>query len=126
MEADEVSVKNVKHVLRCFETFSGLSINFNKSCLVRFNVEEEFMFKMVSLCKCKIGSLPFDYLRIPLGADPRKLATWKPIVEKFKKLSGWKSQSLSFAGRVTLINAILSSLPIYYMSIFKAPKMITK
>lgn len=40
---------------------------------------------MAALCICKIEDLPFNYLGIPLGADPRKIATWDSIVERFSK-----------------------------------------
>nr|KYP76037.1 hypothetical protein KK1_020255 [Cajanus cajan] len=30
---------------------------------------------------CKVGQLPFKHLGIPLGANPRKLSTWKPILD---------------------------------------------
>lgn len=88
---------------------------------------EELLYKLVVLCKCKIGTLPFDYLGIPLGADPRIISTWNTIVEKFKKkLFGWKSRSLSFARRVALITIVLLSLLIYFMSIFKALETVIK
>lgn len=44
------------------------------------------------------------------------------MVEKFKKkLTSWKRRFLSFAGRLTLIKSVLSSLPVYFLSIFKIP-----
>lgn len=87
-----------------------------------FDIEEKFLYHMTAICRCKIGVLPFDYLGIPLGADPRKISSWNEIITRVeRKLSGWKCRSLSWAGRIMLINAMLSSLPIYFMSIFKAP-----
>lgn len=62
LNVEEDYVRNVKYVLRCFQIFSGLSINFNKPYLVGFGVKEEFMYQMAALCKCEIGSVPFDYL----------------------------------------------------------------
>lgn len=49
------------------------------------------------------------------------------MLEKFKiKLASWKRRYLSFAGRLTLIKAILSSLPVYYLSLFKMPVGVAK
>ncbi|GJT70760.1 hypothetical protein Tco_1030046 [Tanacetum coccineum] len=36
------------------------------------------------------------------------------------KLSSWKAMSLSIGGRLTLIKPVLGSIPLYYLSIFKA------
>ncbi|GJT37184.1 RNA-directed DNA polymerase, eukaryota, reverse transcriptase zinc-binding domain protein [Tanacetum coccineum] len=41
-------------------------------------------------------------------------------------LSSWKSNLLSFGGRFTLIKAVLGSLGIYYLSLFKVPEAILK
>lgn len=50
---------------------------------------------------------------------------WKPIIDRFiSKLSLWKSKTLSFGGRVTLIKSVLGNLPTYYLSFFKAPTSI--
>ena len=37
-----------------------------------------------------------------------------------KRLDGWKKAFLSRGGRLTLIHSVLSSLLIYYLSLFKA------
>lgn len=104
LKAEEETVHNVKHILGCFETFSGLSINFQKSYPVGFGINEELFWRLAALCRCKIGQLPLKYLGIPLGADPRRVATWEPTVEKFKKrLTGWKCRSMSFAARVAVL-----------------------
>ncbi|GJR37725.1 putative RNA-directed DNA polymerase, eukaryota, reverse transcriptase zinc-binding domain protein [Tanacetum coccineum] len=41
-----------------------------------------------------------------------------------KRLSKWKSKSLSIGRRVTLIKTVLNSLGVYYFSNFKTPKKI--
>ncbi|CAN1303199.1 Putative ribonuclease H protein At1g65750 [Linum perenne] len=38
-----------------------------------------------------------------------------------RRLDTWKANFLSFGGRVTLIKSVHSSLPVYYLSLFKAP-----
>jgi hypothetical protein len=52
---------------------------------------------------------------------------WLPLDEKvLKRLDGWKGGALSIGGRLTLLNARLSSIPIYYMSMQLLPKIIHK
>ena len=43
-----------------------------------------------------------------------------------KKLSYWKSNLLSQAGKLVLIKAVLNSLPMYYLGLFQMPKMVAK
>nr|XP_043639112.1 uncharacterized protein LOC122610185 [Erigeron canadensis] len=55
---------------------------------------------------CKAESLPFKYLGIPIGCSSTRIATWEPIISKFKKkLSTWKANLLSVGGRSTLITS---------------------
>ncbi|GJV75554.1 putative RNA-directed DNA polymerase, eukaryota, reverse transcriptase zinc-binding domain protein [Tanacetum coccineum] len=43
-----------------------------------------------------------------------------------KRLSNWKSKTLSYDGRLTLIKSVLGSLGVYLFSMFKAPVSIVK
>ncbi|CAN1816595.1 Putative ribonuclease H protein At1g65750 [Linum perenne] len=40
------------------------------------------------------------------------------------RLDTWKAKFLSFGGRLVLIKSVLSSLPVYYLSLFKAPSSV--
>ena len=47
---------------------------------------------------------------------------WKPVIDKVSsKLSTWKAKNLSLGGRVTLCKSVLGSIPLYFLSLFKAP-----
>nr|GEW02237.1 hypothetical protein [Tanacetum cinerariifolium] len=70
-----------------------------------------------------------DGLRANLfrGSNMSKFSNWNVLIERFKsRLSGWKANMLSSGGRLTLIKSVLSSLGIYYFSIFKAPEAVLK
>ncbi|XP_019442242.1 PREDICTED: uncharacterized protein LOC109346956 [Lupinus angustifolius] len=60
------------------------------------------------------GKLTFKFLGIPVGANPRRISTWGPVVEAFKK-------KLSFWQQKLIPKSVLSSLPIYFFSFYKAP-----
>lgn len=117
----------VKCILRCFEVVSGLKINFHKSMICGVGVEDGLVEEFAAKLNCPSHKLPLKYLGLPLEANPGRKQTWQPIVDRFKKkLSRWKRIMLSYARKVTLIKSVLSSLPIYYMSLFKIPKCVAK
>nr|KYP75011.1 Putative ribonuclease H protein At1g65750 family [Cajanus cajan] len=75
---------------------------------------------MASILHCQVGSTPFSYLGLPIGM---MIYTWHLVIEKVKKrLSRWKCTTLSFGGRIGLLNSVLHSIPIYFLSFLKAPK----
>jgi hypothetical protein len=115
----------IKTLLRSFELVSGLKINFVKSKLYGLNIDSSFLSAASAFLSCRSDVIPFKFLGIPVGANPRRRETWKPVVESMsKRLNTWSSRHLSYGGRVTLINSVLSSLPLYFFSFFKAPKCI--
>ena len=89
--------------------------------------DEAWAKDSAELLGCTNVKLPILYLGILLGANMRKIASWQSIIDKIQsKLQAWKSSCLSRAGRLTLIKAVLNSLPIYYLSLFSMPKKVTK
>jgi hypothetical protein len=67
-----------------------------------------------------------SYLGIPIHFRKLQNADWHKVEERFEKLSGWKGKHLSTQGRLTLINSVLSSLPMYMMSFFAIPRGVLK
>ncbi|GKU96029.1 hypothetical protein SLEP1_g9310 [Rubroshorea leprosula] len=122
-KATKENIWVVKCIMRCFELVSGLKINYAKSQLMSTNVEKEWTTEMAYLLNCKIGKIPFKYLGTHVGGNSRSISHWKGLVETFeKKLSGWKGRYLSMGGRITLVNSVLSSLPVFQMSTHLLPK----
>ncbi|GKB50799.1 RNA-directed DNA polymerase, eukaryota [Tanacetum coccineum] len=56
-----------------------------------------------------------------------RIKAWDDIVEKLQsRLSKWKMNTLLAGGRLTLVKSVLSSTPIYYMSMYKVPSQVLK
>ncbi|GKV48455.1 hypothetical protein SLEP1_g55268 [Rubroshorea leprosula] len=110
--ASDENIRVVKGIIKTFELASGLKINFAKSQIMGMGVEESWTARMAYRLCCTQGEFPLKYLGIPIGGNHRKTAMWYPMVQSCKKkLASWKGRHLSFGGRITLINLVLSSLP---------------
>ena len=119
------NVKVIKTILRCFELSLGLKINFAKSRFGVIGKSDEWRRVAAEFLNCSVLSMPFPYLGIPIGANPRSAVVWDPIIRKCEaKLVRWKQKHISFDGRVTLINAVPTSLPIYFFSFFRVPSKV--
>ena len=56
-----------------------------------------------------------------------RTSSWQGVIDKIqKRLRAWKGNSLSRAGRLTMIKAVLNCMPIYYLSLFRMPKKVSK
>src|ERR1044072_7856159 len=126
----KASLQNIlalKSILRCFEMASRLKVNFFKSKLSGFAMEDRSLRGFASLLNCRIMSTPFTYLGLPVGVNPHRLDMWQPVISKLKsKLSSWKCITLSFGGRVCLVKSVLSSVPLFFLSFFKVPVGVIK
>ncbi|GKU87734.1 hypothetical protein SLEP1_g2081 [Rubroshorea leprosula] len=123
--ADSENILMVKAILRWFEIMSGLRINYSKSSIYGLNVKESWVRGAVGTLRCGIGVKPFSYLGMLIGENPRNKKFWDPIVRKFcGKLAVWKSALLSFGGRLTLLQSVLSALPTFFMSLLLMPSSV--
>jgi len=110
----------LKSILICFEIASGLKVNFNKSKLGSMGVQDNMVQRFSTILNCSVMKVPFKYLGIPVGENHRRKDFWQDMVTKIRKrLAVWKGKYISFVGRVTLLNSVLSSIPLYYLSLFK-------
>ena len=116
------SIFAIKAILRCYEIVSGLKVNFHKSKLTGIKVDSFAMSTYAKTLNCNTMKLPFQYLGVEVGGNPRKKQFWDPVVKKVEaKLSSWKGRFLSMAGRICLLKSVFTTIPLFYLSIFKAP-----
>jgi len=112
----------IKAILRCYEIVSGLKVNFHKSKLVGIRVDSFALNIYAKTLNCHTLRLPFQYLGVEVGGNPRKKQFWESVVTKLEaRLSSWKGRFLSMAGRICLLKSVFTTIPLFYLSIFKAP-----
>ncbi|KAL0284502.1 UNVERIFIED_CONTAM: hypothetical protein Sradi_7196300 [Sesamum radiatum] len=70
--------------------------------------------------------LPIKYLGVPLIASRLTVADCQPLIDRFNSRLAGGASSLSFAGRLQLLKSVLSSLHMYWASVFILPKAVIK
>ncbi|KAL5567832.1 hypothetical protein UlMin_024407 [Ulmus minor] len=96
LDPDQSNIQKVHTILNFFSMCSGLKINMNKSSLAGIHMEDEEVMALAAVVGCEKGSWPMKYLGLPLGGNPNSTEFWNPV-------------------------SVLSSIPIYFMSLFKLP-----
>jgi hypothetical protein len=119
LENDPQVALNLKWILTCFEQISGMRINFHKSELIPINIETGELLPFIEIFQCKEGAFPVKYLGIPLHFDRLRREDLQPLIESIlRRITGWRGRLLSLAAKRVLIQACLSSIPIYLLSFF--------
>ena len=122
---DVDSMRTLRSILGDFSLATGLDINFHKSTFIPMNVSASTASEMAAALGCSTSSFPQTYLGLPLSPHKLRVSDFQPLIDSFDKyLAGWKARLLSTGGRLVLVNAVLGSLPVYYMSSILIPKTV--
>ncbi|XP_071687999.1 uncharacterized protein [Rutidosis leptorrhynchoides] len=125
--ADLNSVEVIRDALEEFKACSGLTLSLPKSTAFFANVYNVLKEAILNLLPFEEGQLPVRYLGVPLVSSRLMYRDCKILVERVKrKIEDWKNKFLSFAGRVQLIISVLTSMQVYWASVFILPVAIIK
>ncbi|KAA3463577.1 LINE-1 reverse transcriptase isogeny [Gossypium australe] len=115
---------SLERILSLFCGISGHKISARKSQIffsknteadTRNQISQLFGFQEVQ----NLGM----YLGVPLLHDRVTKNTLDFVVDKIRrKLNSWDARNLSFAGRITLAQSVLLSIPTYFMQTMKIPQ----
>lgn len=119
------NIGTIKALICGFELCSSLSVNLSKSRILSFNVDSEFLNAASDYLACDVSPFPFQFLGIKIGCNPRRKSSWSLFISKLRNhLSSWKGKHLSLGGKVTLLNSVLNSIPLFTFSFYKLPKKV--
>ncbi|XP_022019073.1 uncharacterized protein LOC110919103 [Helianthus annuus] len=119
---DLVSIRIMRDALELFTRTSGLNPNLAKSTVFFSNVSAQMKQAICSFLPFQEGELPVKYLGVPLISTKLSSKDCKILVDRVdKKIDHWLNKSLSFAGRLQLINSVISAMHVYWASVFMLP-----
>lgn len=115
------TLHSLKGILQIFSESTSLKVNYGKSCLVLINTSSERPSLVAEAFGCLVGNFPFTYLGLPLGITKPQVKDYAPLLCRIERRISASSQFLSYAGRLQLINSVVSSLPTYFLCSLKIP-----
>lgn len=106
-----------------------MTINFHKSELFLFGDAKNKTALYQEIFTCQLGELPLKYLGMPVS-NVRIIRNkhWKWVVDKIEKRCGcWQEKLIgAIAGKITLVQACLTNIPLFMMSFYLIPVGVKK
>lgn len=67
---EDSMLKVLFYTIKAFEWLSGLKINWEKSSIIRLNIDAPKVTHFAALLDCRVEALPILYFGLPLGGNP--------------------------------------------------------
>jgi hypothetical protein len=109
----------MKEILEKFTISTGLKINFHKSSMIPINTSQQKVQDLAFLFGCKVESLPFTYLGLPMGTTRPKIEDLTPMICKVDKRLSGLSHLMSYSARLVTIKAVIAAMPNHAMCAMK-------
>ncbi|GJX87099.1 hypothetical protein Tco_0339113 [Tanacetum coccineum] len=122
---DVNSASVIMFALEEFKNASGLVPSLPKSTAYFCNVLNHVKLAILNVMPFEEGSLPVKYLGLPLVSSRLVYRDCKELMVKVQdRIGDWKNNFLSFVGRLQLTQSVISSMHIYWASMFILPSRI--
>lgn len=122
---DADSVRIISNTLHQFNLISGLQINAAKSKIFAAGITQEQFLELQNISNFSPGEFPIKYLGLPLMHGKIKCSHFSPLIENnANRLSDWSTGTLSYAGRLELIAAVIQGIEAFWLQAFPMPSTI--
>lgn len=128
LETNKGNCTALTNILRKYEEASGQSINNAKSAIT-FSRKTPLDLKLMTKGELKIEKEggTGKYLGLPEHFGRRKRDMFSSIVDRIKmRAHSWTNKLLSSAGKLVMLQSVLSAVPSYSMSYFALPISLCK
>ena len=106
-----------KAILESFGHATGLVVNLSKSSAIPVRCGGIDLASLLLPLGTPIATLPCTCLGMPLSLRRLRKVDIQPLIDKIAaRLGLWKGRLMSRAGRLTLLKAVLSALPVFIMT----------
>jgi hypothetical protein len=117
----------VKQIFNAFGAATGLTTNFEKSSIHPIRHENADLSNILQPFPGCCKTFPCRYLGLQLHTRLLQKIHIQPLVQKIgQRLVGWIGRLLNYAGRLTLVSSVLSSMSIYHLIVSPLAKWARK
>ncbi|GJX93922.1 hypothetical protein Tco_0348508 [Tanacetum coccineum] len=119
---DVHSATVIMEALNEFKLDSGLVLSIPKSTVYFCNVLNQVKLGILNILPFEEGRLLVKYLGVPLISSRLIYRDCKELIEKVQhRIQDWKNKSLSATRRLQLVQSVISSMHVYWASVFILP-----
>ena len=114
----------LKVLLDTFCAASGMLVNTDKSCFLTNNVKDALISRITRSMPFRSQAMAtgFKYLGYFIKPSGYLVKDWIWLVDKFeKRISHWAFRLLSLGGRLVLIKAVFTNIPVFWLALVPIP-----
>lgn len=114
VKADAAQLSCLKDILDQFSSYTGLSINFDKSTFVPIDIHHDTSRMLAAIFGCSVACFPQTYLGLPLTVTKLKQSELQSIIRAVEGyIPTWCGKALTPSWRTVLVNSVLSARVVY-------------